>query len=195
MNSTSSSSPALRSCRIVPGLHDEDASALELVALRRVAEVDGQRALEDYENLLLNLVRVASANGARWVAPDVRARLCHRVGESRDRSSAPVVAGLQLELARPEDRVHHDGSIPERCSALHDRRTIGAHGRGHRRAGDRARVPTRVRRGSPGDLSRWCSRARRGWGRRHSGARHRAGGGVGVLVLQAQPVESETTLS
>jgi DNA-binding CsgD family transcriptional regulator len=90
-----------------PRLDDEHASPLELVALGRLAEVDRERPLEDDEDLLLRLVRVPFAAGAERVAPQVRARLGQRVGETRDRPAAPVVARLPLEAGCAEDREAH----------------------------------------------------------------------------------------
>jgi hypothetical protein len=50
-------------------LYDEDASALELVTFGRLAEIDGQPAVEHDENLLLHLIRMTPTAGAGWIAP------------------------------------------------------------------------------------------------------------------------------
>ena len=89
------------------GLDDEDASALQQVPLGRIAEVDGQRALQHHEDLLLCLVRVPLAACARRVAPEVRTRPRHRVGQARQRPPAAVVALGPLEIGGTEDRESH----------------------------------------------------------------------------------------
>jgi DNA-binding CsgD family transcriptional regulator len=89
-------------------LHDEDAPALELVALGRLAEIDGQRAVEHDEDLLLHRVAVPPASPAGRVAPQVRARPGHGVGETRDRPRVVVPARHPVELVLPEDREAHD---------------------------------------------------------------------------------------
>jgi DNA-binding CsgD family transcriptional regulator len=96
-----------------PGPHDEDAPAFEDVALGRLAEIDRERAVEDDEDLLLHLVGVASAARAGRIAPDVPARLGHRLREARDLAAAVVPARLPRELGRAEDRERHDVSIPQ----------------------------------------------------------------------------------
>ena len=69
-------------------LHDENAAPLQLVALGRLPEVDGQCAVEHDEDFLLRPVCMALAARTRRIAPDVRSRLRHRVGETDDRASA-----------------------------------------------------------------------------------------------------------
>ena len=90
-----------------PGLDDEDAAALDLVPLGRLAEVDGQRAVEDDEDLLLRVVGVAPSDRSGRVAPDVGPRLRQRVREARDRAPAAVVARHPLDLGLAEDREAH----------------------------------------------------------------------------------------
>ena len=188
MKRTSSSSPAFRSCRIVPGLDDEHAAALELVALGRLAEIDRERPVEHDEDLLLRLVGVALPARARRIAPDVRARLRHRVRETGGGPSAAVVARHPVEFGRVEDRESHDG--------VSRRRTIGPPCPLRRRAGRRARRPSTI--SSAVSPTAPCARAR---GRGGHGEDHALAAAVehaedaGVLVLRAQPVESETTLS
>lgn len=54
------------------------------MTLWRLAEVGGQRALEDDEDFLLAKVAVALSLRARRIAPDVCPRLGERVRESGD---------------------------------------------------------------------------------------------------------------
>ena len=171
------------------GLDDEDAAPLELVALRRLAEIDRERPVEHDEDLLLRLVRMPLAARSRRIAPDVRARLRHRVGETGDGSPAAVVARHPVELGRAEDRECHgteylrgvrsDAHVGRHRGAR--RRARGGRGLPCERPPDqrRARARGRGRDGKDDPLA--CSR----------GARR----GRGLTVLQAEPAESETTLS
>ena len=97
-----------------PDLDHEDTATRDLVPLGRLAEVDRQRPVEYDEDLLLRMIRVALAARAGRVAPEVRARARHRIGEPGDRPRVVLAAWHPVELGLTEDRVSHRTSIPHR---------------------------------------------------------------------------------
>jgi hypothetical protein len=96
-------------------LDDEDPASPHLVALWRLAEVDGQRAVEDDENLLLSEVAVALSLRARRIAPDVCPRLGEYVREPGDGAGVVHVARNEGQLLGPKDREAHDRDITLRA--------------------------------------------------------------------------------
>jgi len=82
----------------------DDAARGDVLALRWVVEVHRQRARQDDERLLLNLVLVAAPLGAGLVAPDVRAGVGEagwlaQLGDMARRLLRFVGARLPLEVA------------------------------------------------------------------------------------------------
>ena len=90
---------------------------------RRLAEVDRERSVQHDEDLFLRVIRVALPAGTWRIAPDVRARLRQRVGETGDRPAAPVVSWLPLDLVRSEDRESHAASS---IAQAYDRQPMAA---------------------------------------------------------------------
>jgi hypothetical protein len=82
------------------------------VALGRLAQVDGQHPVEDDEDFFLLLVSVTPPARARWIAPDVGARLRHRLRESRDRPAAAIAAIAPVEVGGADDREGHGMEYP-----------------------------------------------------------------------------------
>ena len=157
--------------------------------LRRLPEIDGQRPIEDDEDLLLRLVGVAPAARAGRVAPDVCARLRHRVREARHRAAAPVVALYPLDVTLAEDREGHDASIAQ----AYDRSAMSASVVG--RDADLAAL-TAFLAGISGGASALVLEGDAGMGKTTlwRAAVDEAERG-GLVVLRAQPAESETALS
>ncbi len=189
MKSTSSVVARVAELQDRAGLHDENAAPLELVPLRRLAEIDRERAVEHDEDLLLRLVRMPLAARARRIAPDVRARLRHRVGETGDGPSAAVVARHPVELGRAEDREAHGTEYHRGVRSTLMSQDIAG------RDAELAAVQEFLAKTSLGSTALVLEgEAGMGkttlWRAAVEDARAR-----GLTVLQAEPVESETTLS
>jgi hypothetical protein len=81
------------------------------VPLGRLAQVDGEDAVEDHEELFLPQVAVALAAGARGIAPNVRPRVGERIREARARPRVVIAARGEGELRCLEDREAHAESV------------------------------------------------------------------------------------
>jgi DNA-binding CsgD family transcriptional regulator len=179
-------------------LHDEDASALEHVPLGRLAEVDRERAVEHDEDLLLHVIRVPLAACTRRITPDVRPRLRERVGEARDRAAGLVAARLPREVGRTKERVGHRTSMPTGAlvaarDEAYDRLALSASvvGRDVELASIRHFVA-----GIPDGASTLVLEGEAGMGKTtlwRFGVE--TAESEGLVILAAQPAESETALS
>ena len=156
--------------------------------LRRVAEVDGQRAVEHDEDLLLRVVGMALALRAGRIAPQVRAGLRESIREPRDGTRIVLAARSPFEVRLAEDRECHDASIQQ----AYDQRVMSSVvGRDAELASLRDFVS--------GTSSGACALALEGDAGMGKTTLWTAGVELateqGIRVLQAQPAASETELS
>jgi hypothetical protein len=105
------------------GLNMNQRSCGDVLTFRRVADVHRERSCEDDEGLFLKSMSVTAAPGARFVAPDIPARVREsgnvaQFGDAARRLARLVRPSDPLELVWPDDAkshpltVHTDGAAP-----------------------------------------------------------------------------------
>src|SRR6266516_3515690 len=88
-----------------PRLDDADGAAGQLVAFRRIAEIDRSVSVEHDEKLFLQVLSVPLAPGPRRIAPELRTCVREAIRDRRERPAAAVAAVDELEFYGMDDRV------------------------------------------------------------------------------------------